>query len=74
MPGNKLTQKLPYLFDEVLYLGVKTDPATNQTWRYIQTQPDFQVAAKDRSGKLAFMEPPHLGKLIDKINGVQPNG
>ncbi len=74
VPGNKLTQKLPYLFDEVLYLGVKTDPTTNQTWRYIQTQPDFQVAAKDRSGKLAFMEQPHLGNLINKINGVQPNG
>lgn len=75
VPGNKLTQKLPYLFDEVLYLGLKTDPSTNKSWRFIQTQPDFQVAAKDRSGRLDFTEPPHLGLIISKINnGVQPNG
>ena len=74
VPGNKLTQKLPYLFDEVLYLGVKTDPSTNQSFRFIQTQPDFQVAAKDRSGKLNFTEPPNLGLIINKIIGVQQNG
>lgn len=74
VPGNKLTQKLPYLFDEVLYLGVKTDPSTNQSFRFIQTQPDFQVAAKDRSGKLSFTEPPNLGLIINKIIGVQQNG
>ena len=74
VPGNKLTQKLPYHFDEVLYLGVKTDPSTNQSFRFIQTQPDFQVAAKDRSGKLSFTEPPNLGLIINKIIGVQQNG
>lgn len=78
MPGTKLTQKLPYLYDEVWFLGIKTDPATNQSWRYIQTGPDFQVIAKDRSGKLSFMEPVDLGQLINKMvlpqQGVQPNG
>ena len=78
MPGAKLTQKLPYLYDEVWFLGIKTDPTTNQSWRYIQTGPDFQVIAKDRSGKLGFMEPVHLGQLITKMltpqQGVQPNG
>ena len=73
MPGSKLTQRLPYLFDEVLYVGVKTDPSTNQSYRYIQTQPDFQVIAKDRSGKLATMEPAHLGNLINKALGVVSN-
>lgn len=73
LPGNKLSQKLPYLFDEVLYLGLKTDPATQQTYRFIQSQPDFQVTAKDRSGALAQYEPADLSIVFGKIynSGVQ---
>ena len=74
VPGNKLTQRLPYLFDEVMYLGVKTDLSTNQSWSFIQTAPDFQVSAKDRSGRLNAIEPPDVGLLITKITGVVNNG
>lgn len=75
MPGTKLTQRLPYLFDEVLFMGIKTDVTTGKSWRFIQSQPDFQVIAKDRSGKLDNLEPPDLGILIGKMtNGVTTNG
>jgi len=70
MPGVKLTNRIPYLVDEVFYLGLKTDLQSGQTQRYIQTQPDHQVVAKDRSGKLNTYEPPNLGYIINKIKGV----
>lgn len=65
-PGNKLGPQLPYFFDEVFYLGVGQDQ-NKQTFRYLQTQPDLQHVAKDRSGSLAPMEPPDLTKLFTKI-------
>lgn len=70
MPGKNLTRDLPYFFDEVfkLDIGVTTD-GTNRKFRYLLTEPDFTNDAKDRSGRLAPMEEPHLGKLFAKING-----
>lgn len=65
MPGSKLGQKLPYFFDEVFRLGVNKD-AQGNSFRFLQTQPDLQYMAKDRSGALAAMEEPHLGKLFAK--------
>lgn len=69
MPGAKLGPKLPYFFDEVFRLGVNKDPQGTQ-YRFLQTQPDLQFVAKDRSGALASMEPPHLGTVFNKILGV----
>ena len=69
MPGAKLANNLPYYFDEVLRLAVNTDPQTGQSYRYFQTQPDFQSHAKDRSGCLDAMEMPHLGHVFNKILG-----
>ena len=37
--------------------------------RFLQTQPDMQYVAKDRSGALDALEPPHLGYLLNKIHG-----
>lgn len=74
MPGTKLTNRIPYLVDEVFYLGMKTDLQSGKTTRYIQTQPDHQVIAKDRSGRLNMYEPPHLGHIMNKILGAQNNG
>lgn len=71
MPGSKLGQALPYYFDEVLRLAVNTDPQTQQSYRYLQTQPDFQNIAKDRSGCLDVMEMPNLTNLFNKILGDQ---
>lgn len=69
MPGQKLGPELPYFFDEVLKLGVGTDPNSQQSFRYLQTAPDMQNVAKDRSGMLQPMEYPHLGNIINKIRG-----
>jgi hypothetical protein len=67
MPGNKLGQKLPYFFDEVFRLGINS--SGEKSYRFIQTQPDFQYEAKDRSGSLESVEEPNLGVLINKIIG-----
>jgi len=67
MPGSKLGHQLPYFFDEVLRLAVGKDPKTQQTYRYLQTQPDLQYEAKDRSGALDQMEMPHLTHIFNKI-------
>lgn len=69
MPGNKLGQALPYLFDEVFYLGVGTLP-DQRKYRFLQTQPSMDCDAKDRSGSLQPMEKPDLTYLINKMTGV----
>lgn len=69
MPGSKLGSKLPYFFDEVFRLGVNKTPQ-GESYRFLQTQPDLQFEAKDRSGALAAMEPPHLAQVFTKILGA----
>ena len=68
MPGSKLGNNLPYFFDEVFRLGVNKTPQ-GESYRFIQTQPDLQYEAKDRSGSLAPMEPPFLTDIFNKILG-----
>lgn len=69
MPGAKLSVKLPYMFDEVFRMGVNKTPQ-GQEYRFLQTQPDLQYEAKDRSGALAALEPPNLTHVFNKILGV----
>lgn len=70
MPGTKVGPQLPYLFDEVFRMGInKTQDGAS--YRFLQTQPDLQYEAKDRSGALDFLEPPDLGHIINKIMGDQ---
>lgn len=69
MPGAKLAGKLPYFFDEVFRIGVNKTP-TGESYRFLQTQPDLQYEAKDRSGALAPVEYPHLGAVFSKILGA----
>lgn len=69
MPGQKLGPAMPYYFDEVFRLGVNQDQ-TGASYRFLQTQPNLQFVAKDRSGALAPMEPPHLTHVINKILGA----
>lgn len=68
MPGAKLSQQIPYLFDEVWCLRIAKDDEGN-TFHFIQATRDMQYEAKDRSGKLTDCEPPSLKKLHDKIYG-----
>lgn len=66
MPGSKLGQALPYLFDEVFNLDIgKTTEGVE--YRFFRTSPDFQYEAKDRSGALDKIERPDLRFVIDKI-------
>lgn len=69
MPGSKLGPQLPYFFDEVFRLGVNKSPQ-GETYRFLQTQPDLQYTAKDRSGSLAAIESPDLNQVFTKILGA----
>lgn len=69
MPGSKLGGQLPYMFDEVLRLTVGRTPDGTE-YRYLQTRPDFQSEAKDRSGALDAMEEPNLTTVVNKILNI----
>lgn len=68
LPGKQLAQKLPYLFDLVLYQRSERDKEGNVT-RFFQTAPDFTATAKDRSGALDTYEPADLKHILSKIKG-----
>lgn len=68
MPGSKLGQAIPYLTDEVFALRVERDQDGNLQ-RWLQTQPDSQWSAKDRSGKLPFFVQPNMAEIINIITG-----
>jgi hypothetical protein len=69
MPGSKLGPQLPYYFDEVFRLGMNKSPQ-GESYRFLQTQPDLQYTAKDRSGSLAAIESPDLNHVFAKILGA----
>ncbi len=71
MPGKTLTQGLAYFFDYVFALQITAKDANGKAWRVLRCQPDNQFSAKDRSGALAELEEPHLGKIIQKIKQTQ---
>lgn len=70
-PGAKLSQQLPFFFDEVFHLGMAktapTDGSSPVSYRYLRTQPDLQFKAKDRSGALNEIERPDLTHVFNKI-------
>lgn len=70
MPGSKLGPQLPYLFDEVFRLGLGKTPQGVE-YRFLQTAPDLQYDAKDRSGTLDPVERPDLSYIFSKIMGVK---
>lgn len=69
MPGQKVSQQLPYFFDEVFALRFFKDPQTGEQTRWLQTQGDESWVAKDRSGRLDQFEAPDLGMVVRKIKG-----
>lgn len=68
MPGNQLTQGLPYFFDEVFHLGKYA--GAGGEFEALQTRADLQYDAKDRSGALDHFEYPDLTQVFNKIYGV----
>lgn len=65
-PGQKIAASLPYFFDEVFCLQTWKD-AEGKIQSAFQTQRDNQYEAKDRSGKLDFIEQPNLAAIYKKI-------
>lgn len=66
MPGTQLKQGLSFFFDEVFVMRMgRTEGGTD--YRYLQTQPDYQYEAKDRSGKLKNIVKPDLSVVFKKI-------
>jgi hypothetical protein len=69
MPGKKLGPRAGYEFDLVFALRVARDPE-GRIVRWLQTQPDAQYDAKDRSGVLDEAEPCDLAYIASKILGA----
>jgi phage nucleotide-binding protein len=69
MPGAKLAQGIPYLFDEVFHLFVDKDKETGETTRWLQCIGDARADCKDRSGRLDAYEPADLTHIVNKIKG-----
>lgn len=66
-PGNKLSQAVPYFFDEVFQLVAWTDQATGQQMSALKCRKDAYSEGKDRSGALDLWEPPDLSHVFNKI-------
>lgn len=64
MPGQTLTNNIPYFFD--LLLRLEADKKGNRT---IHTASSFTQICKDRSGKLESKEKPDIGYIIKTIAG-----
>ena len=67
MPGAKLGLRIAiFLVGRSFVLGsIKVQ--AQQEFRFLQTQPDLQYEAKDRSGALSNVEAPNLGYIFNKI-------
>jgi hypothetical protein len=66
LEGRKTGRELPGIIDEVITMQF-VDFGDGKPVRAFICQPPSQYPAKDRSGKLAPVEEPHLGKLITKL-------
>lgn len=73
--GSKTSLELPGIVDEVVTLAeIKAQNAdgSDSTYRAFVTHTlnSYGFPAKDRSGRLDLLEPPHLGALIAKCAGT----
>jgi hypothetical protein len=76
--GAKTSLQLPGIVDEVITLAeLKTDEGEAYRAFVCHTVNPWGLPAKDRSGRLELVEPPHLGQLIAKCaqaqSAVRPN-
>lgn len=71
--GGKTGLELPGIVDEVIAMVELRDPANLPYRAFVcRTLNEWGFPAKDRSGRLDAVEPPHLGRLMDKIAGSAP--
>ena len=70
--GAKTSLQLPGIVDEVITLAeLKTDEGEAYRAFVCHTVNPWGLPAKDRSGRLELVEPPHLGQLIAKCAQAQ---
>jgi|ERR1051326_920330 hypothetical protein len=69
LPGKKLPQAIPYLFDETFRMLVGKDQ-NGQDMRYLRTRLSGTEIARDRSGMLNEFEPANLTYVFSKILGI----
>lgn len=65
-PGQELNVKIPHVFDEIFHISETNIPGQNKPTLAIRTESTFGILARDRSGKLAELEQPHLEKIFKK--------
>ena len=70
MPGKTTLNAMSYYFDEVLAMRLgKLEDGT--VYRYLQTYPDLNYEAKDRSGKLPPRAKPDLAEVFKLISTAE---
>ena len=74
--GSKTPRELPGIIDEVVtYQFIDFGDGKPPTRAFVCNGPNaWGYPAKDRSGRLDQIEPPHLGKLLTKLTTRKPNG
>ncbi len=65
-PGRKLGPMLPYFFDLVFHIDMGKTPE-GVSYRFLRTQPEFNIMAKSRGGKLDPIEYPDLNAIFNKL-------
>ena len=65
-PGQDLNVKIPHMYDEILHIGQANIPGQAKPVVAIRTAETFDIMARDRSGRLAELEPPDLTALFNK--------
>lgn len=66
-PGQDLNVKIPHQFDIIMQLAKRNVPGIQKPTAAFLTCESFEALARDRSGKLAELEPPDLNYIISKI-------
>lgn len=64
--GKDLGSKVPHMYDEILHLAKANVPGQGEVIA-LRAKDAYNILARDRSGKLAEFEFPHLGNLFNKI-------
>lgn len=65
-PGKELNIQVPHRYDAILHAGKVTIPGQPQPVNAIRTAGTAEILARDRSGRLAEVEPPDLAALFKK--------
>jgi hypothetical protein len=72
--GSKAGLELPGIFDQIISMVMmKGEDGTPYRALVCHRVNQWGYPAKDRSGRLNTIEEPHLGRLMEKINGPKPN-